>query len=252
MKTFVTKCLRPAVVLTLILTIVTGFLYPGIVTGLAQLIFPYQANGSLVKASNGTVIGSDLIGQYWTKPEYFHGRPSVTVNPSTGTSEPYAADNSTASNSGPTNAAFIQTVQQRVAELKKENPNAPAGPVPVDLVTASGSGLDPDITIAGAMYQVPRIDGALPGHVRRAVCQRARSEPGARCLCCASLVVLMQPWYGEKAGRGCPRASCEPAGAGLTGTQPLWEELIRGAIINRVLRLSTNMGMHLVPRSRHE
>src|SRR5260370_2117040 len=89
MKTFVTKYLRPAVVLTLILTIVTGFLYPGIVTGLAQLIFPYQANGSLVKASNGTVIGSDLIGQYWTKPEYFHGRPSVTVNPSTGTPEPY-------------------------------------------------------------------------------------------------------------------------------------------------------------------
>src|SRR6266852_251310 len=157
MKTFVTKYLRPAVVLTLILTIVTGFLYPGIVTGLAQLIFPYQANGSLVKASNGTVIGSDLIGQYWTKPEYFHGRPSVTVNPSTGTPEPYAADNSTASNSGPTNAAFIQTVQQRVADLKKENPNAPAGPVPVDLVTASGSGLDPDITIAAALYQVPRV-----------------------------------------------------------------------------------------------
>src|SRR5260370_21182349 len=160
MKTFVTKYLRPAVVLTLILTIVTGFLYPGIVTGLAQLIFPYQANGSLVRASNGTVIGSDLIGQYWTKREYFHGRPSVTVNPSTGTPEPYAADNSTASNSGPTNAAVIQTVQQRVAELKKENPNAPAGPVPVDLVTASGSGLDPDITIAGAMYQVPRIAAA--------------------------------------------------------------------------------------------
>ncbi|MDQ2713586.1 MAG: potassium-transporting ATPase subunit KdpC [Chloroflexota bacterium] len=160
MKTFVTKYLRPAVVLTLLLTIVTGFLYPGIVTGLAQVIFPYQANGSLVKASNGQVIGSDLIGQYWNKPAYFHGRPSVTVNPATGTPEPYAADNSTASNSGPTNAAFIQTVQQRVAQLKKENPNAPAGPVPVDLVTASGSGLDPDITIAGAMYQVPRIAAA--------------------------------------------------------------------------------------------
>ncbi len=160
MKTFLTKYLRPAVVLTLLLTIVTGFLYPGIVTGLAQLIFPYQANGSLVKASNGTVIGSDLIGQYWTRPGYFHGRPSVTVNPVTGTPEPYAADNSTASNSGPTNAAFIQTVQQRVADLKKENPNAPAGPVPVDLVTASGSGLDPDISIAGAIYQVPRIAAA--------------------------------------------------------------------------------------------
>src|SRR5216684_5014350 len=159
MKTFLTKYLRPAVVLTLILTIVTGFLYPGLITGIAQLIFPYQANGSLVKASNGTVIGSDLIGQYWTKPEYFHGRPSVTVNPSTGTPEPYAADNSTASNLGPTNKVLIQEVQQRVAALKKENPNAPPGPVPVDLVTSSGSGLDPDITIAGAMYQVPRIAG---------------------------------------------------------------------------------------------
>ncbi len=160
MKTFVTKYLRPAVVLTLLLTIVTCFLYPGIVTGLAQLIFPYQANGSLLKASNGQVIGSDLIGQYWSKPAYFHGRPSVTINPATGTPEPYAANNSTASNSGPTNAAFIQTVQQRVAQVKKENPNAPTGSVPVDLVTASGSGLDPDISIAGAMYQVPRIAAA--------------------------------------------------------------------------------------------
>ncbi|MBA2284460.1 MAG: potassium-transporting ATPase subunit KdpC [Ktedonobacteraceae bacterium] len=155
-----TKYLRPAVVLTLLLTIVTCFLYPGIVTGLAQLIFPYQANGSLLKASNGQVIGSDLIGQYWSKPAYFHGRPSVTINPATGTPEPYAANNSTASNSGPTNAAFIQTVQQRVAQVKKENPNAPTGSVPVDLVTASGSGLDPDISIAGAMYQVPRIAAA--------------------------------------------------------------------------------------------
>jgi potassium-transporting ATPase KdpC subunit len=157
MNTFLSKYVRPAVVLTLLLTVVTGFLYPGIVTGLAQLLFHNQANGSLVYASNGQVIGSELIGQYWTKPGYFHGRPSVTINPSTGTPEPYAADNSSASNAGPTNAAFIQTVQQRVAALQKENPNAPVGPVPVDLVTASASGLDPDITIAGAMYQVPRI-----------------------------------------------------------------------------------------------
>src|SRR5579859_966524 len=84
MKTFLAKYVRPAVVLTLILTIVTGFLYPGIVTGLAQLLFHNQANGSLVYASNGQVIGSELIGQYWTKPGYFHGRPSVTVNPATG------------------------------------------------------------------------------------------------------------------------------------------------------------------------
>ena len=84
----------------------------------------------------------------------------MTVNPSTGTPEPYAADNSTASNLGPTNATLKQDVQQRVAEFKKENPNAPAGSVPVDLVTASGSGLDPDITIAGAMYQVPSVAAA--------------------------------------------------------------------------------------------
>jgi K+-transporting ATPase ATPase C chain len=156
MKTFLSKYLRPAIVITILLTIVTGFLYPGIVTGLAQLIFPHQANGSLVYA-NGKPVGSELIGQYWSAPQYFHGRPSVTVNPATGTPEPYAADNSSASNAGPTNAAYIQTVQQRVAELKKENPNAPAGPVPVDLVTASGSGLDPDISVAGALYQAPRV-----------------------------------------------------------------------------------------------
>ncbi len=84
MKTFLTKYLRPAVVLTLILTIVTGFLYPGVVTGLAQLFFHSQANGSLVYASNGQVIGSELIGQYWTAPKYFHGRPSATVSPTTG------------------------------------------------------------------------------------------------------------------------------------------------------------------------
>jgi len=148
--------LRPALVLTLLLTFVTGLLYPGLVTGLAQLLFPYQANGSLLTV-NGKVIGSELIGQYWTAPQYFHGRPSATVNPATGKPEPYAADNSGASNAGPTNASYIQTVQQRVAELKKENPDAPPGPVPVDLVTASGSGLDPDISLAAAYYQVPRI-----------------------------------------------------------------------------------------------
>jgi K+-transporting ATPase ATPase C chain len=157
MKTFLTKYVRPAVVLTLILTIVTGFLYPGVVTGLAQVLFHSQANGSLVYNAQGQAIGSELIGQYWTKPQYFHGRPSATVNQNTGQPEPYNAENSSASNLGPTNKVLIQDVQQRVAALKKENPNAPPGPVPVDLVTTSGSGLDPDISIAGALYQVPRI-----------------------------------------------------------------------------------------------
>ena len=158
-QTFLSKYLRPAVVLTLILTIVTGFLYPGIITGIAQLIFPYQANGSLIKDSSGKVIGSELIGQYWSQPQYFHGRPSATVNLN-GTPTPYEADNSTASNLGPTSATLVKNVQQRIADLKKENPNAPAGPVPVDLVTTSGSGLDPDISIAGALYQAPRIAAA--------------------------------------------------------------------------------------------
>lgn len=152
MRTYV----RPAIMITLLLTILTGLIYPGIVTGLAQLIFPYQANGSLITV-NGRVIGSDLIGQYWTSARYFHGRPSATLSDDGSKAQPYNAENSGASNLGPTSKTLIQTVQQRVAALKKENPNAPAGPVPVDLVTASGSGLDPDITIAGALYQVPRI-----------------------------------------------------------------------------------------------
>jgi len=154
-RTFMNKYIRPAVVLTLLLTILTGLIYPGVVTVLAQLIFPYQANGSLHYV-NGKLVGSDLIGQYWTSTRYFHGRPSATVNLN-GTPSPYEADNSSASNLGPTSATLIKSVQQRVAELKKENPNAPPGPVPVDLVTTSGSGLDPDITIAAALYQVPRI-----------------------------------------------------------------------------------------------
>lgn len=164
MKIFLNKYLRPAVVLTLILTIVTGFLYPGVVTALSQVLFNHAANGSLLCNAQGQVIGSELIGQYWTLPQYFHGRPSATINPSTGTPEPYAADNSTASNLGPTNATLKQDVQQRVAalqaEFKMERLPVPPGPVPVDLVTTSGSGLDPDITIAGAMYQVPIVAAA--------------------------------------------------------------------------------------------
>jgi K+-transporting ATPase ATPase C chain len=157
-RTIMNKYIRPAVVLTLLLTILTGLIYPGVVTVLAQLVFPYQANGSL-HLVNGKVIGSDLIGQEWTSPKYFHGRPSATLNPN-GTPSPYQADNSGASNLGPTNSTLIKTVQQRVADLKKENPNAPPGPVPVDLVTASGSGLDPDISVAAALYQVPRVASA--------------------------------------------------------------------------------------------
>jgi potassium-transporting ATPase KdpC subunit len=158
-RSMLSKYIRPAVVITLLFTVLTGLIYPGILTALGQLIFPYQANGSLVTV-NGKVIGSALIGQYWTSPKYFHGRPSATLNPTSGTPSPYEADYSSASNLGPTNKVLVQNVQQRVAELKKENPNAPPGPVPVELVTTSGSGLDPDISIAGALYQVPRVAAA--------------------------------------------------------------------------------------------
>ena len=158
-RTIMNKYIRPAVVLTLLLTILTGLIYPGVVTVLAQLIFPYQANGSLHYV-NGKLVGSDLIGQYWTSARYFHGRPSATLSDDGSKAQPYNAENSTASNLGPTSKTLVQTVQQRVAELKKENPNAPPGPVPVDLVTSSGSGLDPDITIAATLYQVPRVAAA--------------------------------------------------------------------------------------------
>jgi potassium-transporting ATPase KdpC subunit len=160
--------LVPAIVLTLIFAAVTGLVYPGIVTGLAQLIFPNQANGSL-RTVNGQVIGSDLIGQYWTAARYFHGRPSATLSDDGSKAQPYNAENSAGSNLGPTNAKLIQTVQQRTAELQKENPGVP---VPVDLVTASASGLDPDITPAGAYFQVPRIArerGLSQGTVRQLV-----------------------------------------------------------------------------------
>lgn len=148
--------MRPAIVLTLALTVILGIAYPLATTGIAQAIFPSQANGSMV-CVNGKPIGSRLIGQYWTQPRYFHGRPSATLNLS-GTPSPYEGDNSGGSNLGPTNSALTQTVQQRIAELKKENPDVPPGtPIPVDLVTASASGLDPDISVAAAYYQIPRI-----------------------------------------------------------------------------------------------
>jgi potassium-transporting ATPase KdpC subunit len=185
MKTILVKYIRPAVVITLLLTIVTGFVYPGVVTAISQVLFNHQANGSLLCNAQGQVLGSDLIGQYWTRSQYFHGRPSVTVNPSTGKPEPYAADNSSASNLGPTNATLKQDVQQRVAalqaEFKQEHLSVPAGPVPVDLVTASGSGLDPDITIAGAMYQVPVV-AAARGMSQQAVTNLVTSHETGRFL----------------------------------------------------------------------
>jgi K+-transporting ATPase ATPase C chain len=152
------KQLRPAILMIVAMTVLTGLIYPLGMTGLGQLLFPRQANGSLIE-KDGKVIGSSLIGQNFTSEKYFHGRPSATTEPDPKDSTktvpvPYAADNSVGSNAGPTSKSLIERVTGDVKTLKDENPSAP---VPVDLVTTSASGLDPDITPAAALFQVPRV-----------------------------------------------------------------------------------------------
>ena len=141
--------IRPALTMLLIFTVLTGLVYPLSVTGLAQLFFPEQANGSLI-VHNGKVVGSKLIGQYFDKPEYFWGRPSAT------SPFPYNAAASSGSNLGPTNPVLLDAVKARVAALRGVDPGNDT-PVPVDLVTASASGLDSHISPAAAMYQVNRV-----------------------------------------------------------------------------------------------
>ena len=152
------KELRPAIVVLVLLTALTGLVYPLAMTGIAGAIFPYQAQGSLIE-KGGKVIGSTLIGQSFGTEKYFHGRPSATNAPdpkdATKTvAAPYNATNSMGSNLGPTSKALADRLKEDVDKLKAENPNAA---VPVDLVTTSGSGLDPDISPAAALFQVPRV-----------------------------------------------------------------------------------------------
>jgi K+-transporting ATPase ATPase C chain len=150
--------IRPAILMIIVMTIITGLIYPLAMTGIAQAVFPRQAGGSMI-VQNGKVIGSELIGQNFESDKYFHGRLSATSgpdpkDPSKSVSAPYNAANSSGSNLGPTSKALMDRLKGDAAKLQMDNPNAL---VPVDLVTTSASGLDPDITPAGALFQVPRV-----------------------------------------------------------------------------------------------
>ena len=150
--------IRPAIVLLLALTLITGLAYPLAMTGIAGVLFPRQAQGSLIE-KDGKVVGSALIGQEFKDDKYFHGRPSATTAPDPADSSktvpaPYNAANSGGSNLGPTSKALNDRIKEDVEKLKAENPNRT---VPVDLVTTSASGLDPDISPEGALFQVPRV-----------------------------------------------------------------------------------------------
>jgi K+-transporting ATPase ATPase C chain len=170
--------IRPAIVLIVLMTVLTGLVYPLAMTGLAQVLFPHQAAGSLIE-KDGKVIGSELIGQNFTDAKYFHGRPSATTdtdpNDSTKTvPAPYNAGNSGGSNAGPTSKSLIERVQGDVDTLKKEN----GGSIPVDLVTTSASGVDPNITLAAAEFQVQRVAKArnLPEERVRALVADATED----------------------------------------------------------------------------
>ena len=174
--------IRPAIILLLGLTLITGLAYPLAMTAVAGVIFPKQAQGSLIE-KDGKVVGSALIGQEFKSDKYFHGRPSATTAPDPNDSTktvaaPYNAANSGGSNLGPTSKALADRVKEDVDKLKAENPNSP---VPVDLVTTSASGLDPDISPDGALFQVPRVAKArnMPEErVRDLVTQNTKGRLG--------------------------------------------------------------------------
>jgi K+-transporting ATPase ATPase C chain len=181
------KQIRPALTLLIALTVVTGLIYPLAITGLAGVMFPDQANGSLI-VRNGQVIGSALIGQNFTEDKYFHGRPSATTAPdpkdaSKTVPAPYNAANSGGSNLGPTSKVLAERVKADAEKLKEENPSQP---VPVDLVTTSGSGLDPDISPNAALFQVPRVARA-----------RGLPENRVRALVAAQTEGRLMGWLGE-------------------------------------------------------
>jgi K+-transporting ATPase ATPase C chain len=173
---------RPAILVLLLLTLITGLAYPLVMTEVAGAIFPKQAQGSLIER-DGKVIGSALIGQEFKDDKYFHGRPSATTAPDPADSSktvlaPYNAANSGGSNLGPTSKALADRLKEDVDKLKAENPSQP---VPVDLVTTSASGLDPDISPEGALFQVPRVAKArnMPeGRVRQLVAENTAGRLG--------------------------------------------------------------------------
>jgi K+-transporting ATPase ATPase C chain len=163
-----------AIRLTLVFGLVTGIIYPLAITGISQVVFHDQANGSLITDKNGQVIGSKLIGQWFdpTDTRYFHPRPSATVDPNTGAPLPYAANNSTGSNYGPSNQNLINRVSGDVARISASEYNVPSDGVPADMVTTSFSGLDPHISVANAQIQaerVARVRGLDPAKVRALV-----------------------------------------------------------------------------------
>ena len=174
MRTFVTQQLRPAILLLVLLTLITGVAYPGIVTAIGQVAFPAQANGSFITV-NGSQVGSSLIGQAFDQPQYFWGRPSAAGATSSNPAG-YDGTASGGSNLGPTSKTLIDRITAAVDALHKANGNAP---IPVDLVTSSASGLDPDISPAAAEYQVARVAaarGMTPDAVR-AVVARHTTQP---------------------------------------------------------------------------
>ena len=164
------KQIKITILATIVLTILFGLAYPLVFTGLAQVLFPHQANGSLVTV-NGKVVGSELIGQSFTKPEYFHGRPSAA-------GKGYDAANSSGSNLGPTNKALIDRVNADVQKFRAENPDY-TGPIPADLLTSSGSGLDPHISPASAEAQVARVAkarGVTPDRISELVARHTEGR----------------------------------------------------------------------------